>query len=200
MATAVKQILQKNKELQDIIAILGVDELSEEDKITVVARAPHPAVPHAEHLHGQEVHRRRGLDGPDQGDDRDRSTRSSSGDFDHVAGAGLLQRRRHLRRRREVGAASRRRTADMPLNVSLVSADAGGLVGRGVAHRRRQDRRAARSASWRVTSRCSAILADGRGAHHRRLSGTKIVAQRAGRLRVDGRETTVTIVAGNACS
>ena len=34
-ATRVKQILQKNKELQDIIAILGVDELSEEDKIMV---------------------------------------------------------------------------------------------------------------------------------------------------------------------
>ena len=30
-----KQILQRNKELQDIIAILGVDELSEEDKIVV---------------------------------------------------------------------------------------------------------------------------------------------------------------------
>ena len=38
VATRVKSILQKNKELQDIIAILGVDELSEEDKITV-ARA-----------------------------------------------------------------------------------------------------------------------------------------------------------------
>jgi F-type H+-transporting ATPase subunit beta len=34
-ATAVKRILQKNKELQEIIAILGVEELSEEDKITV---------------------------------------------------------------------------------------------------------------------------------------------------------------------
>ena len=34
-ATRVKAILQKNKELQEIIAILGVDELSEEDKITV---------------------------------------------------------------------------------------------------------------------------------------------------------------------
>ena len=31
----VKQILQRNKELQDIIAILGMDELSEEDKVTV---------------------------------------------------------------------------------------------------------------------------------------------------------------------
>lgn len=38
VAIRVKQILQKNKELQDIIAILGVDELSEEDKI-VVSRA-----------------------------------------------------------------------------------------------------------------------------------------------------------------
>ncbi|MFC7580253.1 F0F1 ATP synthase subunit beta [Schaalia naturae] len=38
VATQVKAILQKNKELQDIIAILGVDELSEEDKVTV-ARA-----------------------------------------------------------------------------------------------------------------------------------------------------------------
>ncbi|MFN8049735.1 MAG: F0F1 ATP synthase subunit beta [Ancrocorticia sp.] len=38
VATRVKAILQKNKELQDIISILGVDELSEEDKITV-ARA-----------------------------------------------------------------------------------------------------------------------------------------------------------------
>ncbi|MDN6177418.1 MAG: F0F1 ATP synthase subunit beta [Micrococcaceae bacterium] len=37
-AVRVKSILQKNKELQDIIAILGVDELSEEDKI-VVSRA-----------------------------------------------------------------------------------------------------------------------------------------------------------------
>jgi F-type H+-transporting ATPase subunit beta len=37
-ATRVKQILQKNKELQDIIAILGIDELGEEDKI-VVSRA-----------------------------------------------------------------------------------------------------------------------------------------------------------------
>ena len=38
VAVSVQQILQKYKELQDIIAILGMDELSEEDKITV-ARA-----------------------------------------------------------------------------------------------------------------------------------------------------------------
>jgi len=37
-AQAVKQILQRYKDLQDIIAILGMDELSDEDKL-VVARA-----------------------------------------------------------------------------------------------------------------------------------------------------------------
>ncbi|OUS75208.1 F0F1 ATP synthase subunit beta [Paenibacillus sp. MY03] len=35
VAQGVKKILQRYKELQDIIAILGMDELSEEDKITV---------------------------------------------------------------------------------------------------------------------------------------------------------------------
>lgn len=38
VAHAVQEILQKYKELQDIIAILGMDELSEEDKL-VVSRA-----------------------------------------------------------------------------------------------------------------------------------------------------------------
>ncbi len=38
VATEVKRILQRYKDLQDIIAILGIEELSEEDKITV-ARA-----------------------------------------------------------------------------------------------------------------------------------------------------------------
>jgi F-type H+/Na+-transporting ATPase subunit beta len=37
-ANRVQEILQRNKDLQDIIAILGVDELSEEDKV-IVARA-----------------------------------------------------------------------------------------------------------------------------------------------------------------
>src|SRR6476660_789480 len=35
VAKQVKQILQRYKDLQDIIAILGIDELSEEDKLTV---------------------------------------------------------------------------------------------------------------------------------------------------------------------
>ncbi|MCC6164530.1 MAG: F0F1 ATP synthase subunit beta, partial [Acidobacteria bacterium] len=35
VARRVKQVLQRYKDLQDIIAILGLDELSEEDKLTV---------------------------------------------------------------------------------------------------------------------------------------------------------------------
>ena len=35
VARAVQSILQRYKELQDIIAIMGMDELSEEDKLTV---------------------------------------------------------------------------------------------------------------------------------------------------------------------
>jgi F-type H+-transporting ATPase subunit beta len=38
VARSVKQVLQRYKDLQDIIAILGIDELSEDDKVTV-ARA-----------------------------------------------------------------------------------------------------------------------------------------------------------------
>jgi F0F1-type ATP synthase beta subunit len=38
VARQVKQVLQRYKDLQDIIAILGIDELSEEDRLTV-ARA-----------------------------------------------------------------------------------------------------------------------------------------------------------------
>ena len=35
VANEVKEILQRYRELQDIIAILGIDELSDEDKVTV---------------------------------------------------------------------------------------------------------------------------------------------------------------------
>ena len=35
VARGVQEILQRYKELQDIIAILGMDELSEDDKVTV---------------------------------------------------------------------------------------------------------------------------------------------------------------------
>ena len=35
VARGVQQVLQRYKDLQDIIAILGIDELSEDDKLTV---------------------------------------------------------------------------------------------------------------------------------------------------------------------
>src|SRR3712207_9100620 len=39
IAQTVKQVLQRYQELQDIIAILGIDELGEEDKVTVNRRS-----------------------------------------------------------------------------------------------------------------------------------------------------------------
>ena len=55
-----KQILQRYKDLQDIIAILGIDELSEDDKLTVAARAQDPEVPVAAVLRRRAVHRLQG--------------------------------------------------------------------------------------------------------------------------------------------
>ena len=43
MAREVQEILQRYKDLQDIIAILGMDELSEEDKLTVARARRDPA-------------------------------------------------------------------------------------------------------------------------------------------------------------
>ena len=62
VATHVKAILQKNKELQDHHRLLGVDELSEDDKVTVARARPYRAVPVAEHVHGREVHGRARFD------------------------------------------------------------------------------------------------------------------------------------------
>ena len=53
VATQVQQLLQRYKDLQDIIAILGMDELSDEDKV-VVQRAPQDrALPVAAVLRGR---------------------------------------------------------------------------------------------------------------------------------------------------
>ena len=57
VARGVQQILQRYKDLQDIIAILGMDELSDEDKLTVVARAQDPEVPVAAVPRRRAVHR-----------------------------------------------------------------------------------------------------------------------------------------------
>ncbi len=55
VARRVQSILQRYKELRDIIAILGIDELSEEDKLLVERAPPDRGLPLAA------VHRRRGL-------------------------------------------------------------------------------------------------------------------------------------------
>ena len=68
VANEVKQVLQRYRELQDIIAILGIDELSDEDKVLVAARAPDRALPVAA------VQRRGGVHGharPVRADRRD---------------------------------------------------------------------------------------------------------------------------------
>ena len=93
VARAVQQVLQKYKDLQDIIAILGIDELSEDDKVIVAARPQDPALPLAA------LPRRRAVHGPAgpvregrrhdpllQGDRRGQARRA--------ARAGVLQRRR----------------------------------------------------------------------------------------------------------
>ena len=56
VANQVREILQRYRELQDIIAILGIDELSDEDKHHRAARAQGRAFPVAAVLRGRAVH------------------------------------------------------------------------------------------------------------------------------------------------
>jgi F-type H+-transporting ATPase subunit beta len=83
-AIRVKQILQRNKELQDIIAILGVDELSEEDKIVVQrARRIQRFLSQNTYVAKQFT----GIDGSTVSldDTVEAFTKISDGDYDHVA-------------------------------------------------------------------------------------------------------------------
>ena len=57
VAREVKQILQRYKDLQDIIAILGMDELQRRRQLTGEPRPQDPAVPVAAVLRGRAVHR-----------------------------------------------------------------------------------------------------------------------------------------------
>ena len=128
VARRVQEILQRYKDLQDIIAILGIDELSEEDKV-IVARArkiqrflsqpffvaelftgiPGKYTPVDETIESFEV--------------------SAEGEFDHLPGAGVLPRRRDRggRRAREADGG---RVADGARG-SRRHARARGVVGRG---------------------------------------------------------------------
>ena len=83
VAVRVKQILQRNKELQDIIAMLGVDELSEEDKV-IVSRARR-----IQQFLSQNTHLAKQFTGVDGSDVPLKDTIESfkgicDGEFDHV--------------------------------------------------------------------------------------------------------------------
>ena len=101
VAREVQQMLQRYKSLQDIIAILGMDELSEEDKLIVVARPQDPALPVAAVPRRRSLHRLAGrVRRPRRHDQRLR--RPGEGRLRPPAGAGVLHGR-HDRRRREEG-------------------------------------------------------------------------------------------------
>ena len=99
VARRVQQILQRYRDLQDIIAILGIDELSEEDKLHRGPGPPHPALLVAAVLRRRDLHRHpRGV-GAAGGDDpllQDGGGRRGG----PPAGAGLLHGGRHRRRDR----------------------------------------------------------------------------------------------------
>ena len=59
VARGVQRVLQRFKDLQDIIAILGMDELAPEDKVTVYRARQNPAVPEPAVQLGAGVHRAR---------------------------------------------------------------------------------------------------------------------------------------------
>ena len=100
IARQVQQILQRYKALQDIIAILGMDELSEEDKLDRGPRPQDRALPVAALLRRRNLHRlagqarrarrhHQGLQGPGRGQVRP------------SAGSGLLHGRLDRRSHRE---------------------------------------------------------------------------------------------------
>ena len=100
VARRVQGILQRYKELRDIIAILGMDELSDEDKLVVVESPQDPALPLPAVLRRRGVHRLgrqvRAAQGHHRRIQGDRGRRDG-----RVPGAGLLHDRQHRRSARE---------------------------------------------------------------------------------------------------
>jgi hypothetical protein len=82
-ARAVQGILQRYKSLQDIIAILGMDELSEEDKVTGGPRPQDPALPVAALRRGAGLHRLARRAGAARGNHRLVQGRRD-GEYDHL--------------------------------------------------------------------------------------------------------------------
>ena len=85
VAKQVKQTLQRYKDLQDIIAILGIDELSEDDKLAVSRARKTPELPVAALLRRPAVHRTRG------------QVRADRRDHSRLQGNRRGQARRHHR-------------------------------------------------------------------------------------------------------
>jgi F-type H+-transporting ATPase subunit beta len=105
VARDVQEILQRYKELKDIIAILGMDELSDDDKLTVnrarrIQRFLSQNTFVAEAVHR---HRRARLRASCRGHDLLVQEDLADGEYDHIAGAGLLHVRWHRGRRAPVG-------------------------------------------------------------------------------------------------
>ena len=88
-AREVQRILQTYKSLQDIIAILGMDELSEEDKLVVARARKHPALPEPAVPRGRGVHRHPGPVRADRRHGPQRSRRSPTAKYDHLPEAAF---------------------------------------------------------------------------------------------------------------
>ena len=195
MATAVKQILQKNKELQEIIAILGVDELSEEDKI-VVSRARR-----IQQFLSQNTYMAKKFTGVEGSTVPIKETIESfdaivKGDFDHVAEQAFFNVGGISDVEENVGAASRRRTADHGAHGEPRLGRRRGLVGRGErsSSRKTVERRDRHHGRARARARRSSPRAR---CASRSTTASKIIANaQDGFLSVEGDD--VTIVAGNA--
>ena len=169
-AIRIKQILQRNKELQDIIAILGVDELSEEDKI-IVSRARR-----IQRFLSQNTYVAKqftGLEGstvPVSGDDRgvqqDRRRRLRP-----RGRAGVLHVRRSRRRRAQAGTRSRRASDDGEHDAGLPRRGRPrGLVRRGDRRQRADPRRRDRDHGQPPADHVGAGGRPGRRTHGRRRS------------------------------
>ena len=93
-ARGVQKVLQRYKDLQDIIAILGMDELSPEDKLTVYPRPQDSTFPQPAVLGGGSIHRPPGPAGAG-GRDRARVQGNPGRQTRRRAGTKLLHEGRH---------------------------------------------------------------------------------------------------------
>ena len=144
VARRVQETLQRYKELQDIIAILGLDELSEEDRLDGEPGAQGAAVPVAAVLRRRGVHRPQGR------------VRAGGRDGRVVR----EDRRRRARRRARAGVPQRRRGG------------AGAAKAKALQERRGvSDRLRRRRASCRPRRCCSRARRAGDHAHHRGRGG-----------------------------